>query len=103
MIPENKIYSQFKIIRNGKNSQRFQFKNIQIVLFCEPKRKVKTVSIFKNNKTLIKEMFYKNEEELIFILNRVPQVRFSFPLNTFSKSIVNAFGQSNKLSEIVSH
>lgn len=103
MIPKNKIYSQFKIIREGKNSQTFQFKNIKIVLFCEPKKQVKTVSIFKNDIVLIKDMFYKNEEELIFILNRVPQVRCAFPLNTFSKSIVNAFGQSNKLSEIVSH
>lgn len=103
MIPKNKIYSQFQKIREGKNSQKFQFNNIQVILFCEPKKQVKSVSIFKNDKVLIKEMFYKNEEELIFILNRVPQVRFSFPLNTFSKSIINAFGQSNKPSEIVSH
>lgn len=97
MIQSHKIYSHFEFLKMGKHSTIYKYKDIRVILYLEPRYKVKSLSIYKNKKEFIlKDMFYKDDDELIFILDRVAEVRMSFPLNTFSQSIVNAYGQSKK-------
>ncbi|SEC44688.1 hypothetical protein SAMN04489761_3016 [Tenacibaculum sp. MAR_2009_124] len=97
MIEEHPYFSRFQLVKQTNLSKHFKFKNLLVKLFEEPKKHVKSVSVHQENGTvLIKDMFYSNTEELIFILNRVPEVLYSCPKDISSQSIVAFFGQNCK-------
>ena len=100
MIINHSFYSLFELTRQTDNSKFYCYSDIKIHLFQDSKHKVKSVSVSKmsSDETLIDGMFYLNNDELIFILDRVPEIRVLYPKDISLQSIVNYFGQSCKQS-----
>jgi len=96
MIENHPFYSQFNLVKTLWLTKTYNYGNINIKIFTSDSRQVKCVTVFKksNNKKIIKQMFFKDDNELTFILDRVPQVRFSYPKHIALPSLVNDFGNS---------
>lgn len=102
----NKFWKQFNIVRERSNIKmtfidyQFKVKYHKIELKFFELDGVKCVSIIVNREILVKSIFFINLDELILILNRIPQIRLVNPLCDGSQSI-RALSCSQKIENSV--
>jgi hypothetical protein len=100
MISNHPFYSKFELIKETVFGKVYVHDNLEVYIYTDPQCHVKSVSVqnLEDNEYMVRRLLFKNEEELIFILDRIAEVRISYPRCISLPSIVETFGRSCKQS-----
>lgn len=97
MENEHPFYTFFKEKYRSEGLKTYINSNVKVDIFEENKHKVKglrVTDIEDDNRIVVDALFFNNSDEMLFLLDRIPLIRASYPSNIGLPTLVQTFGQS---------
>ena len=91
---EHPFYRFFQLKKEKPHYRTYTRGDITVSVFTEPKHGVKSLAVREDEEMELSPIFFKNEKEMLFILDRISVVRSAYPLDTVLPSLIQTFGRS---------